>query len=98
MHAPTAIFIQVAASYLCQDFPGLTTEKLKAGIFDGPQIPQLVRDPDSENSMNEVELEARKAFVLVVKNFLGNSKARKARINTFVLSLALLSPQGFTPK
>ena len=26
--------------------------------------------------MNEVELEAWKAFVLVVKNFLGNSKAR----------------------
>ena len=26
--------------------------------------------------MNEVELEAWKAFVLVVKNFLGNNKAR----------------------
>ena len=30
----------------------------------------------AENSMNEVELEARKAFFLVVKNFLGNNKAR----------------------
>ena len=62
-------------TYLCQGFPGLTMEKLKAGVFDGPQIPQLIRDPKFENSMNEVELEAWKAFVLVVKNFLGNNKA-----------------------
>ena len=63
-------------TYLCQDCPGLTMEKLKAGIFDGPQIRQLIRDPEFENSMNEVELEAWKALVLVVKNLLGNNKAR----------------------
>ena len=63
-------------TYLCHAFPGLTTEKLKAGIFDGPHILQLIRDPEFENSMNEVELEAWKEFVLVVKNFLGNNKAR----------------------
>ena len=63
-------------TYLCHAFPGLTIEKLKAGIFDGPQICQLIRDPEFENSMNEVELEAWKAFVLVVKHFLGNNKAR----------------------
>ena len=51
-------------------------ENLKAGILDGPQIRQLIREPEFENSMNEVELEAWKAFVLVVKNFLGNDKAR----------------------
>ena len=62
--------------YFCQAFPGLTMEKLKAGIFDGPQIRQLIRDPEFENSMNEAELEAWKAFVLVVKNFLGNNKPR----------------------
>ena len=63
-------------TYLCQAFPGLNMEKLKAGIFDGPHIRQLIRDPEFENTMNEVELEAWKAFVLVVKNFLGNNKAR----------------------
>ena len=52
-------------------------EKLKAGIFDGPQTRQLIRDPEFEKSMNEVKLEAWKAFVLVVKNFLGNNKAKK---------------------
>ena len=61
--------------YLCLDFPGLTMEKLKASIFDGDQIWQLIIDPEFENSLNKVELEAWKAFVLVVKNFLGNSKA-----------------------
>ena len=63
-------------TYLCQAFPRLTMEKLKVGIFDGPQIQQLIRDPEFENSMNEVELEAWKAFVLVMKNFLGINKAR----------------------
>ena len=63
-------------TYLCQAFPGLTIEKLKAGIFEGPQIRQLIRDPEFENSMNKVELEPWKAFVLVVKNFLGKNKAR----------------------
>ena len=62
--------------YSCQTYPGLTMEKLKVGIFDGPQIQQLIRDPEFEKSMNEVELEAWEAFVLAVKNFLGNNKAR----------------------
>ena len=61
---------------LCQAFPGLTMEKLKAGTFVGPHIRQLIKDPEFENSMNEMELEAWKAFVLVVKNFLDNNKAR----------------------
>ena len=63
-------------TYLCQDFPGLTMEKLKAGFFNGPQIRQLIRDPEFKSTMNEVELETWKAFVLVVKNFLGNNKFR----------------------
>ena len=62
-------------SYLCHVFPGLSIEKLKAGIFDGPQVRQLIRDPEFEKSMTTLELEAWKAFVLVVKNFLGNNKA-----------------------
>ena len=49
-------------TYLCHAFPGLTIEKLKAGIFDGPQIHQLIRDTEFENSMNKVELEAWTSF------------------------------------
>ena len=31
--------------YLCSKFPGVSDEKLKAGVFDGPQIRILMRDP-----------------------------------------------------
>ena len=48
---------------------------MKGGIFDGPQVGQLIRDPEFEKSMTKLELEAWKAFVLIVKNFLGNNKA-----------------------
>ena len=48
---------------------------MKSGIFDGPQVRQLIRDPEFEKSMTKRESEAWKAFVLVVKNFLGNIKA-----------------------
>ena len=63
-------------SYLCQAFPELTMEKFKTGIFDGPQIRQLNRDPELESSIKEVEMEVWKAFVLILKNFLGNNKAK----------------------
>ena len=56
-------------------FPGLTIEKLKAGIFDGPQIPKLMNDEKFCNFMNPAELSAWKAFTNVVKFFLGKTKA-----------------------
>ncbi len=61
--------------YLCLAFPSVTEEKLKAGIFDGPQIRQLMRDANFENSMTDVERTAWRAFAEVVSNFLGNRKA-----------------------
>ena len=33
-------------SYLCSVYPVLSSEKLKAGIFDGPQIRKLIKDED----------------------------------------------------
>jgi hypothetical protein len=50
-------------------------EKLKAGIFDGPQIRHLINDPLIIASMNKIESCAWSSFVLVVKNFLGNKMA-----------------------
>jgi len=38
--------------YICTKFPGSTIEKLKAGIFDGPQIRTLINDRDFPNSMD----------------------------------------------
>ena len=57
-------------------FTGLTIEKLKAGIIDGPQNRELIREAEFDNSMKEVELEAWKVLVLIVNNFLGHNKAR----------------------
>ena len=44
--------------YICKSFASLDNEKLKAGIFDGRQIRQLMRDQKFYDSMNEVELAA----------------------------------------
>jgi hypothetical protein len=65
----------LCTEYIAHKLPGLTMEKLKAGIFDGPQIRQLINDPHFITSMNEIESCAWSSFVLVVKNFLGNKKA-----------------------
>ena len=61
--------------YLCTKFPRLTYEKIKAGIFDGPQIRFFVKDQTFISTMKKEELNAWKAFCDVVKNFLGNIKS-----------------------
>lgn len=62
-------------AYIGRKMPQLSSEKLKAGIFDGPQIRQLIKDPAFVTCMNEVEQKAWTSFVSVVQNFLGNRKA-----------------------
>ncbi|CAH1101463.1 unnamed protein product [Psylliodes chrysocephalus] len=47
-------------------------EKIKAGIFDGPQIRQFTKNTQFINSMTKLELKAWTAFVSVMQNFLGN--------------------------
>ena len=41
--------------YLSSKFPALSKEKLKAGIFDGPQIRELIKDSHFTESMTEIE-------------------------------------------
>lgn len=62
-------------NYIVAAFPALTSEKIKAGIFDGPQIRKLVHDPDFQKTMTPVELEAWISFVQVIEHFLGNMRA-----------------------
>jgi len=64
-------------AYICSTFPGLSYEKKKAGIFDGPQIRTLLKDRNFVSKMNAVEARTWKAFADVVKNFLGNKKSEK---------------------
>ena len=61
--------------YICSTFPGLSYEKKKAGIFDGPQIRTLLRDQYFVTIMTVVEARAWKAFSKVFHNFLGNKRA-----------------------
>jgi hypothetical protein len=62
--------------YLKQKFAGiLSDEKLKAGIFIGPQIRDLLCDPVFTSKLSQLELVAWEAFRNVVNNFLGNHKA-----------------------
>ena len=40
---------------ICQKFPALRNEKLKAGIFDGPKIRQHIKDKEFFKTMNQDE-------------------------------------------
>ena len=60
--------------YIRRTFPGLSDEKVKAGIFDGSQIRKLIKDTNFVLSMNEIEATAWNVFVEVVTKFLGNIK------------------------
>ena len=54
-------------SYICSTFPGLSNEKQKARVFDGPQIITLMKNNNFETSMVDIEASAWQLFVQVVK-------------------------------
>ena len=58
-------------NYICRVFPGMSNEKLKAGIFDGFQIRKLMNDPNFTASMTEKEFAAWISFTVVVKKLFG---------------------------
>ena len=62
-------------NYICNFFPGMSNEKLKAGVFNRPQILKIRKNPGFVESMTAVKSAAWISFSLIVKNFLGNTKA-----------------------
>ena len=62
--------------HLICTFSGLSHEKIKTVVFNGPQIRTLVRDQGFTQTMNDKEKAAWLSFVDVTKNFLGNKKAQ----------------------
>ena len=58
-------------AFLKEKFPRINVEKLKAGIFDGPQIRELMKDPMFDEALIKAKLSARQSLKLVVKDFLG---------------------------
>ena len=61
--------------YLGKKFPSISDAKLKAGIFDGPQIRKLLDDDKFTDSMDDREKAAWISFKEVAENFLGNFKS-----------------------
>ena len=59
-----------AFQHLSTVFPGLSTAKLKEGIFVGPQIREVLNDTDFEELLNLKELRAWEAFKSVCSGFL----------------------------
>ena len=58
--------------YLRSRFKGLSDEKVKSGIFTGPDIRKLMKDPEFTMYVMYTEYDAWQPFVSVVKWFLGN--------------------------
>ena len=61
--------------YISEKFPHLSAEKVKGGVFIGPQIRMLINDELFITKMNDTEKNAWQSFKDVVFNFLGNKKS-----------------------
>ena len=61
--------------YINKKFPRISEAKIKKGIFVSPQIRELSKDHDFDESLNNIEKPAWTSFKKVVTGFLGNSKA-----------------------
>ena len=61
-------------SYIRKTFPTLSDEKVKQGVFVGPQIRKLLLDEKFLDCLNNDEKPAWLGFKSVVENFLGNNK------------------------
>jgi len=68
-----------AFTYLCGKFPRLTYEKVKAGVFVGPQIRQLFKDQQSEAVLSDKEKAAWQFFEECSYGFPRNLKAANFR-------------------
>ena len=61
--------------FICITFPGISYDKIMAGVFNGMQITNLIKYKNFSSSMTEVQNRARNAFATLCKGFLGNVKA-----------------------
>lgn len=68
--------------FLSNKFPKLSAEKIKAGIFDGPQIRSLIQDTNFTKTMTDSEKNAWNEFVWIIHNFWEIRKVRTF-LNTY---------------
>ncbi|KAJ8868262.1 hypothetical protein PR048_029778 [Dryococelus australis] len=65
--------------YLSNKFPRLSPAKIKDGVFFGPQIRELQKDPNFGVCLSPKEKQAWMCFTNVKKNFLGKKRAANYR-------------------
>ena len=66
-------------AFLHQKFQQKSMEKIKAGIFDGPQIRELIKDTSFDDALNPAELSAWLPLMSVIANVLGNHRSSQYR-------------------
>ncbi|KAF2345184.1 hypothetical protein FHG87_024061 [Trinorchestia longiramus] len=62
-------------AFLHQKFQRKSMEKMKAGIFDGSQIRERIKDTSFDDALNPAELSAWLSLRSVLPNFLGNHRS-----------------------
>ena len=63
------------SAFLHEKFPQIREAKITAGVFDGPQIRDLIKDKRLESVLNYVELSEWMSLRSVIANFLGNKRS-----------------------
>ena len=61
-------------AFLQEKFPWKSVEKIKIGMFNGPQIRELMKDPIFDTAPSQAELSTRQSLKSIVTNFLGNHR------------------------
>ena len=61
--------------YIKSKFPKISDAKIKEGVFIGPQIRELIKDPFFEETLNTLEKAAWNVFKSVTQNFMGNHRS-----------------------
>ena len=72
--------------HLICTFPSLSSEKIKAGVFNGPQIRTLVLDQGFTQTINDTEKAAWLSFVDVTNNFLEKKAQNYENLVSYMLS------------
>ena len=62
-------------AFLQEKFPRISMKKLKVGIYDGPQIRELMKDPMFDEALSKVELSAWQSLKLIATNFRENRRS-----------------------
>ena len=68
--------VEDCLKYFILVFPGLSIERIKADVYHGPQIRQLIEDEHFIVTTSQLKKNAWKSFKDVVKNFLGNARPK----------------------